>query len=786
MRKILIVIVSYNAKRHMQACLESIRKNLTQGSYKVAVVDNASTDGISDWLELQKDIIFIKNTQNIGFGPACNQAVSATIGTEFESYDIFLLNNDTVITAKAIPIMAEYLTDNDDVGAVGAMSNYAGNRQSYPVEFSSTEDYIKFGNSLNAPDSDAYVEKTRLNGFALLIRRTLWDDIGGFDEDFAPGYYEDDAISVEILKRGYRLVLCRNSFIYHVGSASFVKTGTNKLSYEHHKLFIQKYGFDILDYVYPCGAVISQIPFARSATFNVLHIGCGLGAELKAIRSLFPNACLYGVESDSILYSIVKNTEKVFTSIQEVAMSTSRGFFNLLIVDSNYLNNLNDFDKEILVSLCSSNAVEISRIHNYDDFSFDKIALIIWDKNVYSQVIADNLANWGIMSSVYSTDNLRKRIASYGLPQKNILLISNDSMLRASSLLMFPELNCEEATIVPYLMAHFGRLPQSDVAHRNASELEILEMKYQSEKQYECHEDFLNDSELTVSASHKCHEQIPEILRILNNAYKLGQIEKCYDKTQLVKLLANEWNDCVYITAKDKYANYGVVGFSCFNQRENKGICHVTSWFMNEADLNRHVEISDSDISSVNDKKPNSIRILLKGNENLHPIADYLIGGSVTTEYDNPFRFNISPFPTKLNSTPFHIIIFSLMQEDYSAWEHDSEEMLSQMFKTFENLVSHTPGNPTIILLLGYESESSLDNLPDGELAELHYEINPLIRDFASEHPNIRTINVADYINSLSDFNGSVNQFVTRIYSDIVEKIVVYINEKVDHLLATK
>lgn len=786
MHKILIVIISYNAKRYMQECIESIRRNLDSKSYKIVVVDNASTDGIAEWLEVQSDILLIKNAINVGFGPACNQAVAFTTGTEYENYDVFLLNNDTVITVNAIPNMVNYLDSHDDVGAVGAMSNYAGNRQSYPIEFSSTEEYLKFGESLNAPNRDAYVEKTRLNGFAMLIRRDLWDDIGGFDEDFAPGYYEDDAISIEILKRGYRLVLSRNSFIYHVGSASFVKTGTNRLSYEHHELFIQKYGFDILDYVYPCGAVISQIPFARDASFNVLHIGCGLGAELKAIRSLFPNAGLYGIEYDPLLNSIVKHTETIFTSVQEAAMSTSRGFFNLLIVDSTSLDSLNDFDKEILINLCASDAVEISRMHDYDEFLFDEVALVIWDKNVFSQVIADSLSNWGVMSSVYSTDNLRKRISSYNIPTKNILLISNDHMLRASAILMFPELKSEEATIVPYLTAHFGRLPQTDTSHRKASELEILEQKYQKEKEYENHEAFVKESGLIVSSSHNCYEKIPDILRILDDAYKFEYVEIHYNKALLCKLLADKWNECMYITAKDKYANYGVVGFSCFNKRDNKGICHVTSWFMNKADLNRHVEISEYPIDGEGSSKPKSISILLKGNENLHPIADYLIGGNITTEYDNPFNYYRSPLPSMLYSNPFHIIIFSLMQEDYSAWERGSDEKLSQLFETLESLVSSTPGDPTIILLLGYESESPLKVLPDGELAELHHEINPLIMDFAAEQIKIRTINVTDYINSLNDFNGSVNQFGIRVYSDIVEQIVIYINEKIDYLLAKK
>ena len=123
------------------------------------------------------------------------------------------------MTKTAIPHMLAALYSADDIGAVGAMANYAGNRQQLDVTFDTTEGYVRFGEELGSLE-DTRIEKVRLNGFAMLVKRALWDDIGGFDDDFAPGYYEDDALSIEILKRGYRLILSRNSFIYHVGSAS--------------------------------------------------------------------------------------------------------------------------------------------------------------------------------------------------------------------------------------------------------------------------------------------------------------------------------------------------------------------------------------------------------------------------------------------------------------------------------------------------------------------------------------------------------------------------------------
>ena len=188
MNKILIAIVSYNAKRYMQECIYSIRRCLPANSYGIFVVDNASSDGIAEWLSDQPDITLIRNDHNVGFGPGCNQAVRASIGTKFENSDVFLLNNDTVLCSNSLPNMLDAFEKYENVGAVSAVSNYAGNRQQLELDFPSTEDYIRFGESLAIPEADRYMEKVRLNGFAMVIKRHLWDEIGGFDEDFAPGY----------------------------------------------------------------------------------------------------------------------------------------------------------------------------------------------------------------------------------------------------------------------------------------------------------------------------------------------------------------------------------------------------------------------------------------------------------------------------------------------------------------------------------------------------------------------------------------------------------------------
>ena len=85
--------------------------------------------------------------------------------------DVFLLNNDTRLVFDALYYLKRALYSADDIGAVGSVSNYAGNKQQLDVEFDTVEEYIKFGESINVPMEDALLERVRLSGFSMLIRR---------------------------------------------------------------------------------------------------------------------------------------------------------------------------------------------------------------------------------------------------------------------------------------------------------------------------------------------------------------------------------------------------------------------------------------------------------------------------------------------------------------------------------------------------------------------------------------------------------------------------------------
>ena len=242
--KVSIVIASYNSSVMMRECLDSIRKNCNPDTYSIIIVDNASTDGVREYLQEQKDIILICNNENMGFPKACNQGIEAAPGGE----DIFFLNNDVQMTRNALYWVRMGLYESGDTGASGCISNYAGIGQMRELLLANEENYCVYGGRLNTPVSDPYDEAKILCGFAMLVKRECIDNLGGMDEAFSPGYYEDTDLSLRLRANGYRLRICKNSFIYHAGGKSFKKRPDLDAINDRNLLYLaQKWGTDFMD-----------------------------------------------------------------------------------------------------------------------------------------------------------------------------------------------------------------------------------------------------------------------------------------------------------------------------------------------------------------------------------------------------------------------------------------------------------------------------------------------------------------------------------------------------------
>lgn len=229
-----IVIVSYNTLEFTQACIASIRQWTTDSRYELIVVDNGSCDGSAAWLLAQKDVYGIINKENAGFAKGCNQGTAAARGEA-----VLYLNSDTVVTPRWLEQMKAALYSDERVGAVSCVTNFCGNGQQIAVPYGQDiRAMFAFADRFNQKNPQKWERRLKLSGFCLLVKREALEKIpDGFDERFFPGNFEDDDFCRRLQIEGYRLLLCRDTFIHHFGSISFRKSYGMLGFDEQEKLF---------------------------------------------------------------------------------------------------------------------------------------------------------------------------------------------------------------------------------------------------------------------------------------------------------------------------------------------------------------------------------------------------------------------------------------------------------------------------------------------------------------------------------------------------------------------
>ncbi|MBE6102684.1 MAG: glycosyltransferase family 2 protein [Selenomonas ruminantium] len=193
-----IIILSFNTLNLTRMCLESIRAH-TPEEYELILVDNASTDGSPEYLRGQADIRLIENKENMGFPKGCNQGLEIARGDS-----LLLLNSDTVVTENWLANLKRGLYSNGKVGAVSCLSNNVSNGQQIHVPYGGDMEAMQaFAAGFNHSNPAKWEERPHLVGFCYLFKREVYEAVGGLDERFTPGNFEDNDYSLRIIEKGY-------------------------------------------------------------------------------------------------------------------------------------------------------------------------------------------------------------------------------------------------------------------------------------------------------------------------------------------------------------------------------------------------------------------------------------------------------------------------------------------------------------------------------------------------------------------------------------------------------
>ncbi len=235
-----IIIPTYNGLDLLQRCVQSIRR-YTEQAHEIIVVDNGSRDETAAWC-MRERITLVSLPRNEGFPVACNK------GMLFASGDtIVLLNNDTVVTSNWLHNLSTALLSSPDVGLVGPVTNYASGSQQVHYPFEDLEEFQRIAEAVNVPDPAKWKRVERIVGLCFVFRRELMEKIGMLDERFSPGHYEDDDYCLRARLHGFGLLVCHDALIYHEGSASFKREGSQEQAHlveRNYRLFMDKWQLD--------------------------------------------------------------------------------------------------------------------------------------------------------------------------------------------------------------------------------------------------------------------------------------------------------------------------------------------------------------------------------------------------------------------------------------------------------------------------------------------------------------------------------------------------------------
>ncbi len=236
-----VVTLTWNQRQRILRCLESLH-GLTYPRLKLLVVDNGSSDGTPAAIaDRYPEVHTLINATNLGFSGGFNVGLRHLLdqGAEY----IFLVNNDT----RAAPDLIDRLMSWIDLPHVGMVApkifraddeariwSVGGDCHPLTLEMTHTGDGMLDLGQWSRP-----IDRDYIVGCAFLVKRSLLDTVGLFDERFRPIYYEDSDLCLRARQAGFRLVLAPEAHLWHdgVGSAGGPDTPRHRYLMSRNSVF---------------------------------------------------------------------------------------------------------------------------------------------------------------------------------------------------------------------------------------------------------------------------------------------------------------------------------------------------------------------------------------------------------------------------------------------------------------------------------------------------------------------------------------------------------------------
>jgi GT2 family glycosyltransferase len=238
-----IIIPVYNQVNYTYNCLKSISENTEyEINYEIIIADDCSNDLTVQIAQIITNIKIIKTNDNLKFLKNCNNAAKYAKG----KYILFL-NNDTQVQKNWLSSLLELIEKDNTIGAVGSKLVFKNNmlQEAGGILWSNGRacNYGRMNYPL-LPEYNYVKEVDYISGASLMIRKEIWDKLGGFDEIYTPAYYEDADICFSVRKLGFKVVYQSASIVVHfegITNGTDLTTGQKQYQIINQNKFYEKW-----------------------------------------------------------------------------------------------------------------------------------------------------------------------------------------------------------------------------------------------------------------------------------------------------------------------------------------------------------------------------------------------------------------------------------------------------------------------------------------------------------------------------------------------------------------
>ncbi len=326
--KLSVIILNYNVRFFLEQAIRSVQRAITGIDAEIIVIDNDSSDDSCEMVKkLFPNVTLIENKENVGFSKANNQAVAVAKG-EY----VCILNPDTAVSEDTFIKCISYAQTTENMGALGVyLMDGTGNflpesKRNVPTPKASILKLFGLGGSYYAKhlSEDAVGKADILVGAFMLLKRSIYNEVGGFDEEYFM-YGEDIDLSYKIKMAGYQN--------HYLGSTDVL----------HYKGESTKKDALYYDRFYGAMRIFYKKHFKTNLLFNAsVNLGVSLLKRFRASKSnnvvsVAPENAYVFTENLYLLKGLSEKLNMPLKSASKAIFQEENFSNSMLIFDSEYM-----------------------------------------------------------------------------------------------------------------------------------------------------------------------------------------------------------------------------------------------------------------------------------------------------------------------------------------------------------------------------------------------------------------------------------------------------------------